>query len=389
MPRNKKSEKRLIGKSVTEQYRRGYVAMTNRWKNIRWFLIEGHILGHIWDRIKWHYAPKFFLTPNYPCHLEVEASAACQMKCPMCAQGKMFEKGLAMGNMSLDLFKKIIDEIHKNVYSIKLSWRGEPSLNPHLHDMIRYAKQEKKMKSVAFLTNFELYDEAKIDDLLTTGVDYISVSADGLKETYEKIRHPAIFEETIAKVKYLKMKRNEMGLRRPLIRVQSIFSAIKDDPEAFFSIWDPYVDKVSFIADQWRASMDENDYELDPDYVCPTPFNRMAVGWDGKVALCKSDYSEGGIMGDLRTETVHETWHGKKFEALRTSMKTGTRLKYHNPCKLCSDGAKHTTGEFIEIQGRQLPIRLNAGKKVDGMKLDGSKNKWVRGKRKTAAAQID
>ena len=148
-----------MGRSVTKQYSRGYVALTDRRRDLRWFWREGHVLAHIWDRIKWHYCPKFFIVPDFPCHLEVEASAACQMKCPMCAQGKMFEKGLAMGNMSMELFKKIIDEIHKDVYSIKLSWRGEPSLNPHLHDMIRYAKIEKKMKSVAFLTNFERYDE--------------------------------------------------------------------------------------------------------------------------------------------------------------------------------------------------------------------------------------
>ncbi len=75
---------------------------------------------HIWDRIKWHNCPRLFITPKYPCHLEVEASAACQMKCPMCAQGKMFEKGLAMGNMKMELYKKIVDEIHKDVHSIKL-----------------------------------------------------------------------------------------------------------------------------------------------------------------------------------------------------------------------------------------------------------------------------
>ncbi len=358
--------------------------MTDRWSDISWYIKEGHLLAHLWDRIKWHYAPKFFLTPNYPCHLEVEASAACQMKCPMCAQGKMFEKGMKLGNMPYDVFTKVIDEVHKKVFSIKLSWRGEPSLNPRLHDMIRYAKIEKKMKSVAFLTNFERYDEAMIDDLLTTGVDYISISADGLEETYEKIRFPAKFDETTEKVRYLRRRRDELGLARPLIRVQSIFSAIKDDPEAFLAHWEPLADKVNFIADQWRASLEEEDYELDPDYVCPTPYNRMAIGWDGKVALCKADYSEGGVMGDLVNESVRDVWHGKKFKVLRESMRTGTRLKYHNPCKTCSDGAKHSTGEFISVKGRQLPVRMNAGKKVDAKELDGSKNKWRKGKRESA-----
>ena len=95
----------------------------------------------------------------------------------------MFEKGIQMGNMDGDLFKKIVDEVHDKVYSIKLSWR-EPSLIDTL-EMIRYAKFDKNMKSVAFLTNLERYDEKMLDDLLTTGANFISVSFDGMKETYE------------------------------------------------------------------------------------------------------------------------------------------------------------------------------------------------------------
>lgn len=374
-----------IGKAATSTQSGIYVAMNDRWKRLNWFIREGHVLAHVWDRIKWYNAPRFFITPSYPNHIELEASAACQMKCPMCAQGKMFEQGLQMGNMSEELFKKIVDEIHDKVYSIKLSWRGEPSLNPHLHDMIRYAKVEKKMKSVAFLTNFEIYDKEKIDDLLTTDVDYISISFDGMKETYDKIRYPAIFEETVEKIKYLRKRRDELGLKRPAIRVQSLLSAIKDNPQEFFDFWEPIVDRVNYIADQWRASLDEEDYDLDPDYVCYTPWVRMAVGWDGRVALCKSDYGEGMEMGDLNKQSVHDVWHGKKFTAFRDIMKNGERLKYSKPCKTCSDGARKETGQIIDIEGRELPVVTNQGKKVEAKTLDGKSNKWKRGQRKKRA----
>lgn len=370
---------KYVGKSVIGRSQRGYVALTDWRREVDWLRREGHLLAHTWDRIKWYNCPRFFITPDYPCHLELEASAACQMKCPMCAQGKMFEQGLKMGNMPMDMFKRIVDEIHDKVYSIKLSWRGEPSLNPRLHDMIRYAKLEKKMRSVAFLTNFERYDEKMLDDLLTTGVDYISISFDGMKDIYEKVRYPAKFEETLEKVKYLRRRRDELGLQRPALRVQSLYSAIKDDPEAYLELWEPIVEKVNFIADQWRASLDEKDYDLDPEYVCPTPFNRMAVGWDGKVLLCKSDYSEGELMGDLNTTSVHDVWHNDAFKRLRTSMKTATRLKNHKPCRTCTDGANRSSGDFITVHGRELPVRINAGRKVDAKDLDGSTNKWVKG----------
>ena len=375
-----------IFQRITKKRNKPYVALTTRWRNMMWFVKQGHIIAHAIDRLKWYGCPAFFVTPNSPCHIELEASAACQMKCPMCAQGKMFEQGIAMGNMDFDMYKKIVDEVHNKVFSIKLSWRGEPSLNPRLHDMLRYAKVEKKMKSVAFLTNFERYDEAMIDDLLTTGVDYVSVSFDGMKDIYEKIRFPAKFEETVEKVKYFRRRRDEMGLKRPLLRVQSIYSAVKDDAEEYLALWEPIVDRVNFIADQYRADHDQDAYDLDPEYACGVPFNRMAIGWNGNVTQCYSDYGELTNYGNVGMESVHDVWHGQHMSNLRESMKSGSRLDNHAPCQTCDHGARNETGDLIVVQGRELPIRINAGKKLDPKKMDASKNKWKRGERRVNAS---
>jgi hypothetical protein len=57
------------------------------------------------------------------------------------------EKGKVIGILSTAqstaFFRKIIDECAtRGVYSVKLSWRGEPLLNPHIVDMVRYAKEK-------------------------------------------------------------------------------------------------------------------------------------------------------------------------------------------------------------------------------------------------------
>ncbi len=367
---------RRILRNLTTKRQKTYVSMSARWDNIRWFLRQGHVIAHIWDRIKWYGCPALFITPRYPCHIELEASAACQMKCPMCGQGKMYEQGLKMGNMDFDLFKKIVDEVHRDVYSIKLSWRGEPSLNPHLHDMIRYAKLERKMKSVAFLTNFERYDEAMVDDLLTTGVDYVSISFDGLGDTYERIRHPAKFDEVVKMIRYFVQQRDKLKLERPVIRVQTIYSAIKDNYQEYVDLWDPIVDRVNFIADQYRVDHNENAYDLDPDYMCGVVFNRMAIGWDGKVTQCYSDYGERTMVADVSKQSVHSAWHSDGIKALRRSMMEGTRLENHEPCRTCDHGAKGDTGEWITIKGRELPVRIHAGKKIKPEEMNAKENRW-------------
>ena len=208
-----------------------YFRLSTKMNTIKYFLSQGHIFAHIKDRIKWYICPKFHSVSSFPSHIDIEASSECQLQCPMCGQQRM--KSLKKGNMSFDLYKKIIDEcaIH-NVYSIKLSWRGEPLMNPHLFEMVAYAKQ-KGIKDVAFLTNVEKFDDEKIKSLMSSGVDWISCSVDGLYEVYNKIRYPAKFEETVEKIRKIKIAREQLSLSTPLIRVQTIFSAIRRDPLAF------------------------------------------------------------------------------------------------------------------------------------------------------------
>ena len=86
-----------LGRAATSIQSSTYVALQIDGGTTGWFLNDGPVLAHIWDRVKWYNCPKYFITPNYPCHLEVEASAACQMKCPMCAQGQDVRKGYPNG----------------------------------------------------------------------------------------------------------------------------------------------------------------------------------------------------------------------------------------------------------------------------------------------------
>ena len=154
-------------------------------KRILYFLKLEKIPSHILDRIKFQIYPKFLISASFPTHLEIEAASKCQMKCPMCWTTYMKEN--VKGIMKMDLYKKIVDEAAaNNTFSIKLSWRGEPMLHPKLMEMIKYAKN-KGIKHVAFLTNAELLTKKKCYELLESGCDWISISADGVDEIYREL----------------------------------------------------------------------------------------------------------------------------------------------------------------------------------------------------------
>ncbi|MFC2051133.1 radical SAM/SPASM domain-containing protein [Chloroflexota bacterium] len=306
--------------------------------------------------MKWHLCPKLRITPNFPSHIDIEASSKCQLQCPMCGQRRMDAK--MKGNMNFELYKRIIDEcVARHVYSVKLSWRGEPVLNPDLFKMVKYAK-DKGIKDVAFLTNVEGFDDDKVQELIESGVDWISCSVDGLYQTYDRIRYPAKFEDTVEKIKKIVEIRRKVNRQKPLVRIQTIFSAIKSDPAEYKNFWEPIVDKINFIADQIRQTA-KKDFPTDRDFVCQSPWQRMCIDFDGRVTQCHSDYLEKNVLGDVKKQSLYEIWHGEPFKEVRKLHKTGRSLKLA-PCRECSyrgemeevtvdvDGKKQNILKYVE-----------------------------------------
>ena len=321
--------------------------------NLRYFLKMGHLPAHIMDRVKFKIFPKFYIIPKFPTHLDIETSSACQMKCSMCYTTHMSND--KKGIMGLGLYKRLIEQAkEQNVYSIKLSWRGEPLLNKNIIYMVKYAIA-KGIKEVALLTNGELLNEKMSMGLVDAGLNWISISADGVGDVYNKIRSPAIFEDTVKKVAFLKEYRDKKGFRKPLIRVQSLMSAVKDNPQKFYSTWKELTDRMNMIADQAR-DFEKKDMQHDPEYFCPKPWQRMSITHEGKVYQCNSDYNGLGVMGDANTDKLIDIWHGDAFNRVREAFKNHTYLKDNKPCLFCTEGVV-TKEDEINVGARVMKVR--------------------------------
>jgi len=317
-----------------------------------YFMRQGNIIAHIIDRIKFRIFPKFCIIPDFPTHIDIESASNCQMNCPMCYT--TYLEADKKGIMKFDLYQKIIDQaVAGNSYSVKISWRGEPLLNTRILDMVKYAK-ESGVKEVAMLSNGELLTPQLAEQLVDAGLDWISFSADGMREVYEKIRAPAKFHETVEKVAYMKNYRDKKGFKKPLIRVQSILSAIKNDPDAFIKAWNGVADRINCIADEARDFKNKEMYH-DPLYLCPTPWARIAIAHDGKVHQCKVDYGGKFIMGDVNKKSIYEIWHGEKFSSLRKAFKRQTALMEFPACGYCSDNVV-TEERSIMLDGKPLKV---------------------------------
>lgn len=122
-----------------------------------------------------------------PVKLDIEGVSRCNFACTMCAVSK-WPKGKRAGDMSLECFKRLIDEQY-GLVEIKLNGIGEPLMaGDKFFEMIRYARSRRIW--VRITTNaslLHLRDNYK--KLVDSDVNEIDISIDGYDApTFEGIR---------------------------------------------------------------------------------------------------------------------------------------------------------------------------------------------------------
>ena len=120
--------------------------------------------------------------------------------------------GREKGMMSLDLFKRTIDEMGRYLVRLHLYNWGEPLLNKDVYEMIGYAHKHHIVTCVS--TNFTVFSEAAAEKMIASGLDEIILSVDGAsQETYEKYRIGGDFNKVVENISMPREKKEGAWLR--------------------------------------------------------------------------------------------------------------------------------------------------------------------------------
>ena len=314
---------------------------------------QGHLLAYIANRFRWYYYPRLRYAERFPNHVDLETSSACDMRCPMCyTVTSEFKKLVRPKVMDFNLFKRLVDECAANgVYSIRVSLRGEPFLHPRIVDMIRYAK-ESGIPEVASLTNMLKLTPESFEELVDIGMDWITVSFDGMDETYERIRKPAKFDEAVEKLREFKRIKECKGSLKPVIKVQSVWTYIKDDPQAFYDLFGPIVDEVASNP-EIDFNREEGEFEYIENFTCPTLWQRFVIGADGRVLMCINDEYTKHSLGNVNEQSIRQIWNGPALREVREIHKRGAGYRELEPCKTCIY-PQRTEPRTIRVDGRAV-----------------------------------
>ncbi len=316
---------------------------------------KGHLLSYFKNRINWHLNPRLHHVSKFPLHVDMEVSSICNLNCPMCyTTTQAFKDKAKPGYIDMDLAKKIIDECASyGLYSMRLHARGEPFLHPKVFEIIEYMKK-KGIKEVASLTHGGTLDEDKFEKLIDLGLDWLSISFDGIGETYEKIRYPLKFDDEIQKIKNYQKIKKRRGVTKPIVKVQAVWPAISAKPQEFYNIFSPITDQVASnpLIDYLG---NDTDVVYEENFTCPQLWERLVICWDGKVMLCGNDEMNEHIIGDVTKESLYDVWHGKEMNKARQIHVQHMGVKQIEICKKCYLPRKTVT-DSAKVNSRNLNV---------------------------------
>ncbi len=306
-------------------------------------------------RKNWSDFPKQQYVSDYPLLVDIELSSICNLTCPMCYTiTDEFKEQVNVTRMDWDLYKRIVDEIGGKVPAFRLSLRGEATLHTKFSEAIRYAKDH-GIKEVSLLTHGGKLTLPYFKKMVDAGVDWITISADGIGESYERVRKPLKFNDLLDKMKAIKQYKEENNLKRPVIKVQGVWPAVAENVDGYYNTFEPITDLVAFNPLIDYLSNDKHIEYLE-NFTCPQQYQRLVIGADGLVMKCSNDEENREVIGNINNETVHQVWHGKKMRAVRNMHLQERGFMNSAVCRKCYLPRK-TEDENAQVGARSFTVR--------------------------------
>lgn len=292
-----------------------------------------------------------------PIALSVEPTTSCNLRCPECPSGlRSFER--ATGMLSLDLYRKIMDELGSKLWYLILYFQGEPFLHPKFFELVRYASA--KNIYTATSTNGHYLNAENIEKILDSGLDRLIISIDGTtQEVYSRYRIGGQLNKVIEGSRNLvRLKREKK--KGPHIIFQFLvvqpnehqIEAIKALAEDIgvdelrlktAQVYD-YQNGNALIPQQDRYSRyrmrKDGSWEVKNKLLnhCWKMWHSAVMTWDGKVVPCCFDKDARYRVGDIQQQNFSELWKAENYRNFRQSvLRSRSEIDI---CQNCTEGSR-------------------------------------------------
>ncbi len=279
--------------------------------------------------------------PDFPPMVMIDTTTRCNLACSFCPNSVLSAEPGFLGDMDLDLYRKIIDEVAREAPStiVRPFDGGEPLMRKDLGELIGYAKR-KGLQHVSINTNGIILTETRRRELVEAGIDHVEVSIDAASaETYRTVRGSPLFDRVVGNT-LAWIEESKRADPRSRVTVSFIEQAAnRHEKEAFFGFWSGRADVVSireFHQHNGLVGLEGHVVEHGGKdrHPCPYLWKRIIVNHDGKVRFCEYDWKGDHPVGDARTQTLKEIWQSAAYRQLRQTHLDGDfDHPYCGPCQ--------------------------------------------------------
>ena len=297
---------------------------------------EKNFSRYLLYRYKYRFFSNKKKVDDFPPCIQVEPTSICNFRCIMCYQSdKTFSnksKGF-MNNMSLDLYKKVIDQVQGNIEAITLASRGEPTLNRDFSKMLEYTN--KKFLAFKINTNASMLNENLIHSILSTDIQSIVFSVDAAeKETYEKIRVNGKFEKIMKNLElFSQIRKKHYSKSKHIVKMSGVKISTDQSINKMEEKFKDIADVIAFVNyTPWESSYDNEVNNL--DHACEELWTRMFVWADGKVNPCDYDYKSLLSKWNVKNTPINKIWNSDEYNLLR-DLHLEKKRSSLEPCKRC------------------------------------------------------
>lgn len=313
----------------------------------------------------------------WPTHIMVEPATFCNLRCVLCPVTQGLER--PRGLMALSLFKKIMDEMGRYVFTLLLWDWGEPFLNPEVYDMIAYAKTT-GVKVISSTNGHLFANRTQAEKLVDSGLDTIIFAIDGVSpEIYRIFRQGGDLQTALEGLKMVARVKQERGSRKPCLNFR--FIVTRDNEQE--------IPKVRKVARQMGADVltfktlnncmpnfdhGETAVLLNPFFIprqakyqrfktdargrllrrrrnpCKQLWNHPVVHWNGNITPCTFDAHDRYTLGNLQEDSFRDIWWGEPYREMRRQFREDYRqIKLCNGCTYAFDGGSCANETIAEV----------------------------------------
>lgn len=282
-------------------------------------------IKHIAYRWGWNTRPEDLNADIHPLAVDVELSNGCNFRCIMCQQATEWLPRKDESFMSWTTLRTVVDECKRiGVYSMKVNWRGESTLDPECGEKVLFMKRA-GIHEIQMNTNASRLTPI-LNYYLLSGLDRIIFSCDGMsRDTYNNIRKGGNWDTFLKNVTQFRRMRDEKDKKLnvfnkryglPRIRINmAVMEQNHHEVDDFKVLFRGIADEVFFNSvyrpQGGKEAQNKGQHRTNKRKGCPQIWQRLIVDVHGNVVPCCVDYQEKIKLGNVNETSLSEIWNKK------------------------------------------------------------------------------